>query len=55
MRAAVILLILTSVMAGCASTPSAPVRSDCFRSDGTPRCSFTPLHDLWAQEAARNA
>ena len=55
MRAAVILLILTSVIAGCAATPSAPVRSDCFRADGTPRCSFTPLHDLWAQEAARNA
>ena len=55
MRAAVILLILTSVMAGCAVTPSVPVRSDCFRADGTPRCSFTPLQDLWAQEAARNA
>lgn len=55
MRAAVILLILTSVIAGCAATPSAPVRSDCFRADGTPRCSFTPLPDLWAQEAARNA
>jgi hypothetical protein len=55
MRAAVFLLILTSVMAGCASTPSAPVRSECFRADGTPRCKFTPLQDLWAQEAARNA
>ena len=55
MRAAVILLILTSVVAGCASTPSAPVRSECFRADGTPRCKFTPLQDLWAQEAARNA
>ena len=55
MRTAVFLLILTSVVAGCASTPSAPVRSDCFRADGTPRCSFTPLPDLWAQEAARNA
>jgi len=55
MRAAVFLLILTSVMTGCAATPSAPVRSDCFRADGTPRCSFTPLPDLWAQEAAHNA
>lgn len=55
MRAAVFLLILTSVVAGCASTPSAPVRSECFRADGTPRCKFTPLQDLWAQEAARNA
>lgn len=55
MRATVILLILTSVIAGCAATPSAPVRSDCFRADGTPRCNFTPLQDLWAQEAARNA
>lgn len=55
MRAAVILFILTTVMAGCAATPRAPVRSDCFRADGTPRCTFTPLPDLWAREAARNA
>lgn len=55
MRPAVILLILTSVVAGCATTPAAPVRSDCFRADGTARCQFTPLPELWARETARNA
>jgi hypothetical protein len=54
MKAAVFLLILTSVVAGCASTPAAPVRSECFRADGKPRCKFTPLPELWAREAARN-
>ena len=55
MRTAAFLLILTSVVAGCATTPSAPVRSECFRADGTARCQFTPLPELWAREAARNA
>ncbi|TQM90137.1 hypothetical protein [Roseinatronobacter monicus] len=55
MKAAVFLLILASVLAGCASTPSAPVRSECFRADGTARCKFTPLPELWAREAARDA
>ncbi|MGP9790890.1 hypothetical protein [Roseinatronobacter sp. NSM] len=55
MRPAVLLLILTSVVAGCATTPAAPVRSECFRADGTTRCTFTPLPELWAREAARDA
>jgi len=55
MKPAVFLLILTSLVAGCASTPAAPVRSECFRADGTARCTFMPLPDLWAREVARNA
>lgn len=55
MRRALVLGLLALTLAGCASTPAAPVKSECFRADGTARCKFTPLPELWQRSGGRNA
>jgi len=46
MRTVILAITLVTLVSACA-TPTAPVKSECFRSDGTPRCKFTPLPELW--------
>jgi len=52
MKPVVLLMVLVTLVSACAS-PSKPVRSECFRTDGSPRCNFTPLPELWQREGGR--